>query len=283
MLTLQDYSAICAHFGSMVTRLDRQPCPAASPAACARCYPQREPADFYLRGLYLRRFLDQVDRFVAPTGFLRQRYAEWGLPEAKITVLSGSGTVTPVEPRAADGILRMGWFGELSPLHGLGVLVETARLLEGKGNIVFELHGDTRAVPPELRPEAEALLARAGRNLRACGRYDAESGDALMRGVDAVMVPSLGWDAPSGVIEAALRNRRPVICSDSGGMAEQVREGVDGFRFPAGDAPALARLLERLAALPHKLRELATGLRAPPTLAEVAEQHIALYRDAGAG
>ena len=58
------------------------------------------------------------------------------------------------------------------------------------------------------------------------------------------------------VIEEARRNGRAVICADIGGMAEAVRDGVNGFHFKAGDAGSLAQLLEGLAALPYRLSEL---------------------------
>ena len=37
------------------------------------------------------------------------------------------------------------------------------------------------------------------------------------------------------MIAEAHAHGRPVICSNIGGMAEAVRDGVDGLHFPAGD------------------------------------------------
>jgi glycosyltransferase involved in cell wall biosynthesis len=79
------------------------------------------------------------------------------------------------------------------------------------------------------------------------------------------------------VIQEAFRNRRPVICSDIGGMAEKVRDGIDGLHFPVGDALALARLIERLAADPEKLRAMREGMQTPPGPADTARQHLNLY------
>ncbi len=59
-----------------------------------------------------------------------------------------------------------------------------------------------------------------------------------MQSVDAVLVPSIWWENSPVVIQEALANGRPVICSDIGGMAENVRPGHDGFHFEAGNPRA---------------------------------------------
>jgi glycosyltransferase involved in cell wall biosynthesis len=57
-----------------------------------------------------------------------------------------------------------------------------------------------------------------------------------------------------------------------------VRDGIDGYHFPPGDAASLAQLLARLAALPHRLPDLNRTLRSPPAPAEAAAQYAALYQ-----
>ena len=66
----------------------------------------------------------------------------------------------------------------------------------------------------------------------------------------------------------ALRNRRPVICSDIGGMAEKVRDGLDGFHFAVGNAQALSALLLRLHDEPARLRAVRETIRPPAAAAE---------------
>ena len=39
------------------------------------------------------------------------------------------------------------------------------------------------------------------------------------------------------MIQEAFQQRRPVICSDIGGMAEAVTDGHDGLHFRTGDLP----------------------------------------------
>ncbi len=114
-------------------------------------------------------------------------------------------------------------------------------------------------------------------NLRHCGPYENARVHELMRSAHAVLVPSVWWENSPLVIQEALLNRRPVICSDIGGMAEKVRDGLDGFHFRAGSAHALAALLKRLAAQPEKLVALQATMATPPSLRDTARAVRRLY------
>jgi glycosyltransferase involved in cell wall biosynthesis len=99
-----------------------------------------------------------------------------------------------------------------------------------------------------------------------------------MRSAHAVLVPSVWWENSPLVIQEALLNRRPVITSDIGGMAEKVRDGLDGFHFRAGSAHALAALLKRLAADPGSLVNLQATMAQPLSLQETTQRTVQLYR-----
>jgi glycosyltransferase involved in cell wall biosynthesis len=99
----------------------------------------------------------------------------------------------------------------------------------------------------------------------------------LMQSMDMVIVPSVWWENSPLVIQEALRNGRPVICSDIGGMVEKVRDGLDGFHFHAGSAMALASLLERIADNRQLLTNMTTTMRKVTPMDAVIESHLSLY------
>ena len=99
-----------------------------------------------------------------------------------------------------------------------------------------------------------------------------------MRSVDAVVVPSIWWENSPLVIQEALASRRPIICSDIGGMAEKVRDGIDGFHFRAGDPRSLAGLLAALGRAPQRLRDLQSIMGRPPSIAETTTQVWEVYQ-----
>jgi glycosyltransferase involved in cell wall biosynthesis len=102
--------------------------------------------------------------------------------------------------------------------------------------------------------------------------------DLLMQQVDVTIIPSIWWENSPVVIQEAMRNRKPIICSDIGGMAEKVRDGVDGWHFPVGSALSLAALLKRLAANRQMIFEMSTGMQLPPTTERIVDDHVQLYR-----
>src|SRR4029077_16721602 len=84
----------------------------------------------------------------------------------------------------------------------------------------------------------------------------------LMRELDWVVVPSTWWENSPLVIQEAFHHRRPVVCSDIGGMAEKVEDDVNGLHFTAGDPRSLAAALRRATGTPRLWDRLRQGI--PP-------------------
>jgi glycosyltransferase involved in cell wall biosynthesis len=288
VLTLHEYQAICNHYGQMVTAQKKNLCYEATLRDCNKCFPEISRADFFLRKAYIMRFLELVDHFISPSRFLADRYIAWGLPAAKMSVIEN--IITPASPVAASDApavgdddepdkLHVGFFGQISYLKGINVLLDAASILEDEGVsfIHFDIHGDYSGQPAEFQADFLARLEKAGRNVRFHGAYDNQRVDRLMRTVDAVLVPSIWWENSPVVIQECLRNNRPVICSNIGGMAEKVRPGKDGYHFPVGSAVALAGLLRNLAKDRSRLSSLPAGMQKPDAPAVTAARHVAIY------
>ena len=80
--------------------------------------------------------LREVDEFISPSEFLRDRYVEWGVPAAKIRVEENVLRQHPPAMRRhrTPGVaLRVAFFGQLSPLKGIEVFIRAARKLEKTG------------------------------------------------------------------------------------------------------------------------------------------------------
>ncbi len=87
VLTLHEYMAICNNEGQMLKVNSGELCYESSPAACATCFKKRTSQDFFLRRQFIQSCFECVDRFVAPSNFLKQRYMDWGLEEKSIVVI----------------------------------------------------------------------------------------------------------------------------------------------------------------------------------------------------
>jgi glycosyltransferase involved in cell wall biosynthesis len=284
VLTLHEFLALCHHYGQMITKQDNALCHEATPTLCATCFEDIPASDFFLRKLYIQRFFDLVDHFIAPSRFLAERYIAWGVPRERMSVIENVIPLPKRRPAQAapihkGGLLRIGFFGQISFLKGINVLFEAAAiLLERKVNdVAFEIYGDYRTQPPDFQADFLARLAKAGRNVKFHGPYNEDRVDGLMQSVDLILMPSIWWENSPVVIQEALRNRRLVVCSDIGGMAEKIRDGVDGFHFPVGNPTALASLLRQLAKTPAQLKKLQSSMGSPPSIKDIVNRHLEVY------
>lgn len=284
VFTLHDYYMICANDGQMVKPRTHELCRQASPDACHKCFPEIGGDQFVLRTKHIQNMLDAVDRFIAPSEFLRTRYVAWGLNPDKIDVLrNGRPAVHAQPPReiAAEGKRNsFAYFGNLSPYKGVMVAIEAARLLSEAGRSDFSLaiHGGAPFQSDRFRDGFAKAVADNARSVTHRGPYSVDEMSGLMRGADWVIVPSIWWENAPLVIQEALQQRRPVICSNIGGMAEAVRDGVDGLHFRAGDASDLARVMAMAMDTPGLWDKLAGQIGLVRTVAESAAEHATLYQ-----
>jgi glycosyltransferase involved in cell wall biosynthesis len=300
VLSLHEYLAICNHYGQMIKTRTNRLCDRESPIDCAACFPTLAPRDFFLRKRYVQTFFEDVDMFLAPSRFLAERYVAWGLPRAKIRVLENMppvvpALVTPAHQAApispdpgstpdAGGRMRpiqIGFFGQMSPLKGIMVLIDAARELAERGvrNLEIVIYGDYSNQPPEFQEAIVAGLEKAGQNVTYQGPYDNVRVHSLMRSVDAVVVPSVWWENSPVVIQEAFANAKPVICSNIGGMAEKVRPGIDGLHFEVGRPLDLARVLQSISRQPELLTSLSTTLGRPLPIEAAVHAHMAIYNE----
>jgi glycosyltransferase involved in cell wall biosynthesis len=100
-----------------------------------------------------------------------------------------------------------------------------------------------------------------------------------MAAVDWIIVPSTWWENSPLIIQEAFAHRRPVLCGNIGGMAEKVRNGVDGFQFQIGNPFELAGLMLHLASNPAIWDNLQGKIRHPPTVEGTVDRLLELYRD----
>ena len=314
VLSLHEFLAICNHHGQMVKTRTMHLCEQESYSACASCFPHFRQRDFFLRKRYIQIFLEDVDLFISPSQFLANRFRDWGLPEHKLAVLEnmpptvqshiavrtsqGSAlaakpvtrrkaattanvaTAATTELREPARPLRFGFFGQMSPLKGITVLIDAARHLNKMSirGAAFEIYGDYSNQPPSFQAAVIEALAEAGQSVVYYGAYDNRDVHRLMQRMDAIIVPSTWWENSPVVIQEALANGKPVICSDIGGMAEKVVPGINGLHFAAGQSMGLAQVIMDLIDHPKRLTEMALSMQRPLTRDAALDAHLSLYR-----
>jgi glycosyltransferase involved in cell wall biosynthesis len=251
LYTLHELLPICHHHGQMVRTKADELCHEASPLRCHECFPSIRPQEFHVRKRYVQAHFDEVDLFIAPSHFLRQRYLDWGIPAEKIIFEDyGRKPIKPLRdtsPRAARN--RLGFFGQFSNFKGVQVLLRAMSILNRRApEVRLWLHGANLDLhSEEFQHEFMGLLDAAGDSAVLVGQYRPDELPQLMSEIDWAIVPSIWWENSPLVIQEAFGHRRPVICSDIGGMAEKVADGVTGLHFRVGDPVSLAQTIERAA------------------------------------
>jgi glycosyltransferase involved in cell wall biosynthesis len=255
VMTLHDYKPVCPNYRLFVNG-----------APCTRCLSGRyvevvrhrclegsrwrsvaAAADAYLadvRGAYRA-----VDRFLAPSAFLRDRVVEGGLPPDRVTVLPNPVAVADAPREPPAGPPRVVYAGRLVAEKGVRTLLNAVSAFPpgvrlavvGSGRLEREVRDRVRAerLPVDL-----------------LGPTDPAGVAAHLRASTAAVLPALWWEnCPMAVLEAAAQGV-PVVASAVGGIPELVDDGVTGCLVAPGDAGALATAVTDLVADPEAARRM---------------------------
>ncbi|MFZ0543899.1 MAG: glycosyltransferase family 4 protein [Candidatus Promineifilaceae bacterium] len=272
VITLHDYWYICAN-AQLLTNYDSTICDGPNwwlnCAHCALARAGKETLAFLrpavaplmaFRNFRLKAALDQASRLIAPTHFVRETYDQLGIAPEKIIVIP-HGIQPPENGRSPQpketNVLRVVYIGGLAPQKGVHILVEAINDL-AEGLAALKIYGDMSAFPEYVA----ALQAQVHRlNIQFYGRLPHEALWDVLAQSDVVVVPSLWYETASLIIQEAFAAGVPVIASDIGALRERVRDGVNGFLFPPGDAAVLSRLLADLSRYPDKLAQLTAQIQ----------------------
>ena len=164
----------------------------------------------------------------------------------------------------------------LEERKGHAVLIDALALLKERGlDFVVVLAGEGA-----LREALARRVAQAGLDERVRFAGQVESLGPLLLAADACVLPSRWEGLPLSLLEALAR-ARPVVASRVGGLPDAIEDGIDGRLVPAGDASALAAVLEDFHRKPDAARRLgragAARVRSDFTWDRIVEGFEAVY------
>jgi glycosyltransferase involved in cell wall biosynthesis len=166
--------------------------------------------------------------------------------------------------------LTVAFLGSAYPHKGPQLLIEAAQRI--RAELKVRILGE---VPERFAAQLRALDRRGVVELE--GAFAPSEIAGLLQSADVVVLPSMWWDcAPLAAAEAKAA-RVPLVVPRLGGLAEAVRDGVDGLVFDALDAADLARQLDRLALEPGLLERLQAAIEPPKAFAAYVDELEAYY------
>ncbi|MEM9381764.1 MAG: glycosyltransferase [Planctomycetota bacterium] len=226
-----------------------------------------------------------ADLRISPSRFLRDMYLASGAFEPHTFLFSDNGMRTDhvealektVDP---DGKVRFGFVGSLVWYKGGETLVRAMRTLVDRGlgdRVHLHVYG---GFDPASDPHHAELAALAdGAPVTFHGRFDNGRLSEVYADIDALVVPSIWYENSPITIHEAYLTGTPVLASGRGGMAEFVRDGVDGLLFELGSAGDLAAKMARLVEEDGLLPRLTSAEWIPiKTIEQNGEETEARYR-----
>lgn len=305
VLTLHDYWFLCPRItllqgdGTLCTTIPE------NPAGCAWCILQEQQryqvADrmsgglvaSIAQGLLLRdesaviaerrkRLLAALalpDAVIAPSHFLAKQFAPFIQPERMQVSRYGLDLGSfPVQPAHTDtDALRIGYVGQIAPHKGVHLLIEAfGKLNPQRRSLELHIYGGLDAQPHYTKRIRNLGLGDTRINWH--GRFEHQRIAEILSTLDVVVVPSTWYEnSPLAIMEAQAAGI-PVVTSSLGGMAELVRDGLDGLHFQAANSHDLARQLQRLIDEPDLLPLLRSNIAKPRTIDNEMETLLAIYQ-----
>ena len=191
----------------------------------------------------------------------RAALAQLGVPEAKIRQIP-MGAAAPAAD-ATHGLalpadrFKLLFAGRLFRGKGLDDLLAALALLDEADRPLLLVAGTG---PEEARFRAAARELGIGDPVRFLGGLEHGRLLALMRAVDAVVVPTRNteWIEAQGLVVAeAMLAGTPVIATRGGGPEDHIRDGVNGLLVPPVDPRALATAIDRVRQNPARATAMA--------------------------
>jgi glycosyltransferase involved in cell wall biosynthesis len=247
--------------------------------ACSRYCPEFQPAFIQNRMAAAKMMLSGARAVVSPSKFLAAVF-EKEFPDLKIHVIPHG-----MDPRylksntrkyRRDDKITFSYCGGLSPHKGVHLLLRAFLDLNPR-NAELKLHGSAFHEVDYFRHLQE--IAGQDRRVQFCGTYTEEQVGDVMSGTDVLVLPSLWYENYPLVLHEALACNVPVIASNIGGMAEKIKNFVNGYTFQIGDEKDLGFKMKKILDNPEILNDVKDKMKGyvPPRVEEEAYMYQRLY------
>lgn len=242
--TLHNYRLLCAN--ALLYR-DGHPCTdcvgrAPWPGVVHRCYRSSAVASTAVAAtiaMNRRRWVHDVDVFLALSGFARDLFVTGGLPADKIVVKSNA--VPDPGPRGSppsqsDTVL---FVGRLAVEKGVATLLDAWRAWRGDRSMELHIVGEG--------PLAAQLRAQADDSVRFLGYCQPAEVMSAMHTARALVFPSVSYEGPALTMMEAFSAGLPVLASATAGNPEILQKpGQRGWLATPGEPSSWVAALDVL-------------------------------------
>lgn len=259
VITLTDFWMVCPK--SLLLRDNLELC--SGPEGGAACLAHCGLANVSERLANYLPILESASRLLSPSAFLASMVRNV-YPSLRVDVLNHGLRPESLVPNTKvydkRSPLTLVYGGSITRHKGVHVLVQAMSWVPSS-RLRLRIYGSG---DPEYT-NAVREMASADPRIAFYGPYSEADIPRIYRESDVAVVPSIWYENYPFALNEALASRVPALVSNIGGMAEAVRDGINGLTFQAGSARDLARRIERLLKAPALLNSLKRNLRNTPT------------------
>ncbi len=232
-----------------------------------------------------RKMVEKVDHFVAVCDWVQDVILANDVSPTKISVCR-HGIDLP-EARVSENIghsraisgreIRFAFVGRFDPVKGVDVLIDAFRALPSLP-MRLDIFGVAQSEDNRSYERRIAALAANDPRIEFRGPIIKSAVIEQLRDYDFLLVPSQWMETGPLVVLEAFAAGVPVIGWRIGGIAELVRDNVDGLLIDPPSRFAWQATLRRVVEEADLRIRLKAGVRPPRTSADVADEMLALYR-----
>jgi glycosyltransferase involved in cell wall biosynthesis len=226
-------------------------------------------------------FIGKLDKIVALSRWAADVLRQNHVSETKLVLCPNgasspmSDVVRPTAGTAHDTVaqLKIGYFGRLHPTKGVDLLIDALHHVPD-APVRLDIYG---LQGPESYVARLAIAATGEQRIAFLPAVPPHAVTDAMRGYDFVAIPSR-WveNAPMVALES-LAAGTPLLGARIGGIAEIVRDDVDGVLVTPDDARAWGSAISALAHDPRRVAKLRAAVRPPRAMGDVAAEMSTLY------
>jgi glycosyltransferase involved in cell wall biosynthesis len=223
----------------------------------------------------------EIAAVITPSTIMRDFYLAQGVDRSKLHFVPyGSDLESQSNGHGKQHTtVRLGYIGRIDPKKGVDVLCEAVHMLPPQPAVELNIFGPIEnANGSSGYAEQIRQMAAADSRITIRGKLERDSVMQAYNEIDVLVVPSIWYENSPITISEALSLGCPVICSDTEGMSDLVKNGINGLTFPAGDKLALTKCLRRLTDEPDLLAGLRSRVRPVENSAQVAGLILEVYR-----
>ncbi len=195
----------------------------------------------------------------------------------KIKIIKSALTHNEIPEKQIKGessILKLVYVGRISPEKGLHLLLKALRTIDER-KVVLSIYGQTT----DMEYFKKCLqFCKEKSNIKWCGTVDSKGVMKIISNFDFLIVPSIVTEMSPLIILEAFAVGVPVIGSNSGGIAEAINQGENGFLFERGNEAELKSILQKLANNPSIPLNISKQINPPRKFDQVAQETELVYQ-----